>query len=328
MTWGLFVVSAALVVLAAERLAKYGDVIAVRTRLGGMFIGTLLLAAATSLPELLTTINSIEQAVPDLAAGNIFGSCMFNMFMLAVLDIVVLRGRILRAVMLNHAVSGGLAVLLGALAVFFIMADLDVGFGWVGLDSLLLMAVYVGGVWLINDNNVSTTADVSEQADAALPSLWTGVVGFGLATLILVLVTPWLVTSSKAIAEAAGVSTGFVGATLVAVVTSLPELVTTIAAVRIAAYDLAIGNLFGSNCFNIFALGLTDFFYQKGRFLADIDDAMLLAAVMGLLLTAIGLFGNVTRFERRFFFIEIDALIIAVTYAVGMWLLYSRGLMA
>ncbi len=131
--------------------------------------------------------------------------------------------------------------------------------------------------------------------------------GFAIATGVLIFVTPYLVRSSTAIAAILGVSTGFVGATLVAVVTSLPEMVTTIAAVRIGAYDMAIGNLFGSNAFNIFALGLTDFFYKQGYFLANIDDTMLLAAILGLLLTAMGLFGNVTRFDKRLWIIEIDS---------------------
>ncbi|RME64455.1 MAG: hypothetical protein D6790_03200 [Caldilineae bacterium] len=103
-------------------------------------------------------------------------------------------------------------------------------------------------------------------------------------------------------------------------------MVTTIAAARIGAYDLAIGNLFGSNLFNIFALGLADLFYTQGRFLGDVDPAMTLAAIFGVVLTAMGLVGNVSRLEKRLFFIEIDALLIAVTYLAGMWLLYQRGL--
>ncbi len=88
MVWIQFIISAAVVVVAAIKLAEYGDAISVRTRLGGMFIGTLLMAGATSLPELLTTINSLGQNVPSLAVGNVLGSNMFNMFLLAVLDAV------------------------------------------------------------------------------------------------------------------------------------------------------------------------------------------------------------------------------------------------
>ncbi len=327
MTWITFGISAGLTILAAVKLAEYGDVIAVRTGLGGMFIGTLLLAGATSLPEFLTMINAIDQAVPSLAAGNIFGSCMFNMFMLAILDLLHQRQRILRAVALRHAISAGIAVLLGSLALFFVLAKLRVGVAWVGADSLVLMLVYVGGMRLVNQSNpAATPAALSPEEEAALPTLARALLGFAGATAVLVLVTPWLVQSAAAIAEATGVSTGFVGAALVAVVTSLPEVATTISAARIGAYDLAIGNLFGSNAFNIFALGATDLFYTAGHFLSDVDPVMTLAAVLGVVLTSMALVGNVARLERRLLFIEVDALLIALTYSLGMWLLYSRGL--
>ena len=91
MTWFIFIASSALLVLAASKLAGFGDAIAVRTGLGRLFVGTLLLAGATSLPELLTSISSLGQGVPDLAAGNLLGSNMFNMLLLAMLDLLARR---------------------------------------------------------------------------------------------------------------------------------------------------------------------------------------------------------------------------------------------
>jgi cation:H+ antiporter len=325
--WLLFAFSALLTVGAAIKLSEYGDVIAARTGLGGMFVGTLLLAGATSLPELLTTINSINQDVPDLAAGNIFGSCMFNMFMLAILDLLTRQSRILRRVTLNHALSAGMAVLIGSLAIVFILADVDFRIGWVGIDSLVLMAIYIGGIRLLNDSPaVAVEPELTMEQAATMPSLRVALIGFAVATGVLLVIMPALVRSSTGIAVSLGVSTGFIGAALVAFITSLPEVVTTISAARIRAYDLAIGNLFGSNLFNIFALGITDLFYTQGRFLGDIDPTMTLAAILGVTLTAMGLVGNVARIEKRFFFIEIDGLVIAVTYLLGMTLLYQRGL--
>lgn len=102
MIWLQFVVAAGLVVAAAIKLAKYGDVISVRTGLGGMFVGTLLMAGATSLPELLTTINSLDQGAPNLAAGSVFGSNMFNMLLLAVLDLTNQQARVLRQIGRAH----------------------------------------------------------------------------------------------------------------------------------------------------------------------------------------------------------------------------------
>jgi cation:H+ antiporter len=155
--------------------------------------------------------------------------------------------------------------------------------------------------------------------------LWVALVFFTLAAAGLVVVTPWMVSASAEIAEITGLGATFIGTTLVAVVTSLPELVTTIAAVKLGADDMAIGNLFGSNMFNMFALGLTDFFYLQGRFLNIIDPAFLLVGLLGLLMTGLGLIGNLARLERRVLFIELDALALIGMYIAGLWLLASRG---
>jgi len=198
MVWVQFIAASAILVLAAMQLAKYGDIIAIRTKLGGMFVGTLLLAGATSLPELLTTINSLDQNVPNLAAGNMFGSNMFNMFMLAVLDLTNQNARILRQVAMKHALTAGLAILLIGMAIFFIDINQDWKIGWIGLDSLMLMGVYIGGVRLLQGN--STPPPPSEaELDSKLPPLWKALLGFGIATAILVVVTPYLVSSSAGI---------------------------------------------------------------------------------------------------------------------------------
>jgi cation:H+ antiporter len=324
MIWVEFVVSAAAIVAAATQLAKYGDVIAVRTRLGGMFIGLLLIAGATSLPELLTTISSLSQGVPNLAAGNLLGSNMFNMVLLAVIDLAGQQQRILRKAALKHALSGSLSVFLITLVVFFILANIQVQIGWIGLDSILLILAYVLAVYLIQKENV-VVAGLEEPIPDGFPGLLRGILGFALASGALILVTPVLVRSSAAIAEVTGLGTSFVGTTLVAVVTSLPELVTTLTAIRLGANDMAIGNLFGSNMFNMFALGLTDLFFLQGRFLSVIDASFLLVAILGLLMTVMGLIGNLARIERRLLFLEFDALALLVVYFGGLGLLYTRA---
>lgn len=325
MVWLIFLISSAVVVIAAIKLAQYGDVIAVRTRLSGMFIGTLLMAGATSLPELLSAVNALSLDAPNLAAGGMFGSSMFNMFMLGVLDLVNQKTRILRRVAMNHALTASLANMLMGLAVFFLLADIDLRIGWVGLDSLLIMLAYVAGVRLLQQQGCAPP-DAPEIEDVKVPSLKHALIGFSLATLVLVIVTPYLVQSANEIAEITGLSAGFIGATLLAITTSLPELVATVAAVKIRAYDLAIGNLFGSNLFNMFVLGLTDVFYLNGRFLGAIDPMFALVALLGLLLTTLGLIGNIARVERRLFFVEVDALLILIGYFLGMWFLYSNGI--
>ena len=325
MIWIEFFFSAAVIVIAATQLAKYGDIIAIRTRLGGMFIGILLLAGATSLPEVLTTINSLSQGAPDLAAGNLLGSNMFNMVMLAIVDIAGQQQRILRKAALKHALSGSLAVMLIAMVVFFMLAKIDIQIGWVGLDSILLMLAYGVSIYLIQSNS-STLAAVEIEIPAKFPSLLHGIGGFAAAAGVLALITPMMVRSSVAIAEVTGLGTSFVGTTLVAIVTSLPEVVTTLAALKLGADDMAIGNLFGSNMFNMFALGLTDLFFTQGQFLSVIDPSFLLASVLGLIMTVLALVGNLARIERRLWFLEVDALALILIYTGGLWLLYTRGM--
>lgn len=323
MMWVQFLASAVVIVAAAIKLAQYGDVIALRTKLGGMFIGTLLLSTATSLPELLTTLNAIDQTAPGLAVGNLFGSSMFNMVMLAVLDIVNRRVHILRSVAITHTLTGSLAVLLTALAVFFMLGDFPYAVGWVGLDSVALMVIYIFGVHLIQLSNQvgGPPPEPTERELRDVAPLWHGIVGFAAATLVLVAITPSMVSSAIDIAEETGLGTGFVGTTLVALVTSLPEMTTTISAARIGAYDLAVGNLFGSNMFNIFALGISDLFLTSGRFMARIEVEYAMIGVMGLVLTTVGMIGILAHIERRRYMVIVNALLIA-GYLVGMLILY------
>jgi cation:H+ antiporter len=325
MVWLQFLFSAAIVVAAAIKLAQYGDVIAVRTKLSGMFIGTLLMAGATSLPELLAAINALAINAPNLAAGGMFGSSMFNMFILAILDLVNQQARILRRVAMNHALTASLANLLLGLIIFFVLADVDAGIGWVGYDSLVIIIIYVAGVRFIQVQGGRPPSDLPGD-EAQIPSLRRAVVGFSVAAAVLVLITPALINSADQIAETTGLGTGFIGATLLAITTSLPELVATIAAVRIGAFDLAVGNLFGSNIFNMFAIGLTDVFYLKGQFISAIDPAFALVGLIALALTSLGLIGNLARVERRLLFVEVDALLILIGYFLGMWFLYTRGI--
>lgn len=325
MVWLEFIVTAALIVISANYLAKFGDVIAIRTRMGGMFIGILLMASATSLPELLTSLSSVQQNTPNIAAGNLFGSSAVNMLMLAILDLTHRSKHILRSAAKRHALTGSLAVLMITLVLFFLEADINVKLGWIGLDAIIIMAAYIVSVKIISVDT-KTDKKVEEEIPEGTLKLWVGVVGFLAAAGVLLLVTPVMVRSANEIAEITGLGTSFVGTTLVALVTSLPEVVTTISAIRIGASDMAIGNLFGSNMFNMFAIGITDLFYVDGRYLSVIDPSFMLVGMVGLMMTIIGLVGNVAKLEKRIFFIEVDALLLFIIYIAGMVLLYVRGI--
>jgi cation:H+ antiporter len=327
MIWVQFALSSAAIVFAATRLARYGDAIALRTGLARMFIGAILLATATSLPEILTAISSFSQRVENLAAGNLFGSNSFNILVLAIADMTSRNTRFLRLVSMRHALSGSAAMLMITLVVFFLIADIDLAIGWLGLDSIAVIAAYVGLIYLLRQSQPVRDEAPDELDLTGVPTIRRSVIGFIAATVVIAIASPQLVSAASGIAEVTGLGTSFIGASLVALVTSLPELATTISLVRIGAEDMAVGNLFGSNMFNMFAFGLLDFFFTRGRFLGAVDHSFILVGLLGLLLTGIALVGNVAKLEKRLFrLFEIDALLIIVLYLAGMWLAFSRGI--
>ncbi len=327
MVWITFFISAGLIVFSAMQLAKYGDVLAARTGMGGMFVGVLLLAGATSLPELLTCINAVAVNEPNLAAGNLFGSSSFNMFILAILDVLSRERRVLRDAYFKHVLSGSLAVFICTLVLFFLVANpvinqITFQIGWIGIDSILIGAVYIFSIYLIQKNepdDVST--EMTPEELSAIPSLRTGIIGFSIAAGVLILISPLMVNSSARIAEITGLGTSFIGSTLVAFITSLPELVTTISALKIGAPEMAMGNLFGSNLFNMFGIAVTDIFYTQGRLIGEIDSSFLIVGILGVLMTCFALIGNIVKF-KRVKIMEFDSVIMVILYFFGMVLLY------
>lgn len=328
MVWIQFIGAALIVIFAAIKLAEYGDGIAYHTKLGGLFIGSLLIATATSLPELLTMISAIGQGHINLTAGDLFGSSMFNMLLLAILDLIFYKTRILRRVALKHALTASLATLLTGMAVFFIIADLPFRIGWIGLDSIAIMVLYIIGVRLIRDNPVTGRDPLPEpetEPENGHPSLKGSIIGFLAAAVVLIFITPIMVRAGAGIAEITGLGDGFVGVVLIALVTSLPETVAMITAARIGAFDMAVGNLFGSNMFNMFALAAADLVYTQGTFFAAVDSTFALVGMLAALMTTLALIGNLAHVEKRIWIIELDALLLLLVYAGGIILLFTRG---
>lgn len=328
MPWIIFVVTGAIMVVAANKLAEYGDVIAVRTGLGGMLVGTILLAGSTSLPEIMTSVTSFRLGAPELAAGNFFGSNMVNMALLAIVDMINYQVPVLRTQAINQTLTAALAALLIVVATLFLLADLNVMVGWIGLGSLVLILFYFAGLWLLRRESAADRMMGVPQPKPGpeFPSLRRGLIGFAIAAGVILLVVPPMVQATNDIAEMTGLGQSFAGIALLGIVTSLPELLSALAAIRIGATELAVGNLFGSNAFNMFAVGLVDFLYVGGSFLDSISNEFALVNIIGLLMVLMAMLANLSRIERRVLFLELDALAILIVYLLGMYLIYMRGI--
>lgn len=322
----VFLVAAAFVTWGGVRLARAGDQIAEHTRLSRLVVGMLLVAAATSLPEIVTDVSAALAGAPDLAIGDLFGSSMANMAILAVLDLVH-RHRVWPSVEIGHSRVASVAIALTALAVLGMLTPEGWRLGWVGLDSVVIALAYVAAVAWVHRSPVSRFGGEL----VPVPTGWTrarrvqvrtAVVRFASAALVILVSAPVLARSGQQIAELTGVGETFVGAAMLAVATSLPELVASLAAVRIGAYDLAVGNLFGSNAFNMFALLLVDLAYTGGPVLNAADPSQAVAGVGAILLMALALAALVHGLETRVRRLEPDAVLLLLGYVgalVAVW---------
>ena len=330
MVWAAFILSATVIVYAGTKLSVYGDHLAERTGLGGLWIGVVLMAAATSLPEVITTISAALMDAPDLAVGDLLGAGLTNMLTLGVIDLVHRQKRVWQQAAFEQILIAGLAMGLTGLAGLIILIRTTQTVWQVGLETVFIAAIYVFGMRLVyrqedvrrQERLRRKLVEAEAEAPDRRPSLQRSMAGFGLAAMAIVVSAPVLAASANAIAELTGISTTFIGTSLLAVATSLPELVTALAAVRLGAYDLAVGNLFGSNAFNMAALLFVDLAYRPGPVLSALAPAHAATALVSIILMNIAVVGIIYRAEKRYLLIEPDSLLMITGYGLGMWLLF------
>lgn len=324
-----FLASGVVVVLAGTALARYADTIAEITKLGRLWVGALLLASATSLPELTTDIFAVRLGATDLAVGDLFGSSMANMLILAIIDILPPRKQVLQHATLDHALAASLAILLAAIATVLVVLKLEFSVLRVGVGSVALFLAYIAGTRAVYRQALSAGAilAVPDVADGVVvrrkPSLRRSILGFVVAAAVILLTAPAFAWSAKGIAEITGLGNTFVGTWLVGLSTSLPELVASIAAVRMGSFDLAVGNLFGSNAFNMAIFFVLDL-AQPGNLFAALDPNHALSGLFGVVLMSLGLAAIVYRAKKRFAMIEPDSFLLLAAYALGIWMLYTH----
>ncbi|HZE15830.1 MAG TPA: hypothetical protein VE197_09035, partial [Mycobacterium sp.] len=147
--WTLvFVASGGVVVAAGVAVARAGDAVAERTGWGRLFVGMLLVALATSLPEMVTGISAAVDRAPRLAIGDLLGSSMANMAILAVVDLMA-RKRVWPQVELGQARLASVSLALTALVALAMVTPTGPSFGWVGVDSVVVAVAYVAAVaWM------------------------------------------------------------------------------------------------------------------------------------------------------------------------------------
>ncbi len=329
--------TALLIAAAGIMLARSGDTIAARTNLGGVWIGSVFLALATSLPEISTNIAAVRINAPNLAVGDAFGSSMANMLILAVINLLPPGSELFRRATLDHALYASLAIILTCIAAIVILVHPTHTYFGLGPGSLLLVVVYLVGSRAVfrrsalarraarteemSGGPVGETKATTDAGPAPGHSLRRAVLLFVAGALVMLLAAPRFARSAEDIAVVTGIGATFVGTWLVGLATSLPELVTSLAAVRMRAYDLAVGNLFGSNAFNMTIFVILDAVHTGPPILGIVSPMHVISALAAVVLMAIGIAALVYRTQGRLALLEPSSILIIIGYVVALALL-------
>ena len=348
-----FVLCGAIIVLSSVALTRAAEAFARSTNIGRVWIGTVLLASATSLPELGVDVSAVRQGAADLAAGDIFGSSMANMLILALLGMVPPRDDIFRRTSLDNTIAASLGIIMTAIVGILVYSQATTTVAGVHPASVLLVVLFLIGSRILyrqasdaapanaapataapvnaehqgaGQATPATPGDAAatdeDETDRARRRRVSGT-RFLASAAVLLLLAPLFADSAQTIAEGTGLGLTFFGTLFVGASTSLPELVSCVAALRMGARDLAVGNLFGSNVFNASIFLAMDLAHPGGSIFAIVGQAHVVSALFAVLLMALGSASIAFRATRRHALIEPGAVLMLLAYVTGVVALYQ-----
>jgi cation:H+ antiporter len=330
--WLSLLACLAVIGVAGVKLSRYGDIIAEKSGLSRGWVGLILLATVTSLPELVTGLSSVTVArVPDIAVGDIMGSCVFNLLIIVVLDFLYRKESVYTRARQGNVLAAGYGIALIGFAGFNLLlyhAGTVPALGHVGLYTPLILLLYLLAMRSLYRHERAQLSEYVEERVEQHPdmSLKQAVQGYVLAAIAVVAAGIWLPFIAADLATAMAWEQSFVGTLFVAAVTSAPEVVVTVAALRMGAVDLAIGNLFGSNLFNIAILAVDDLFYLPGPLLADVSLVHATSAFSAMMMSGLAVVGLVLRpVSRVLRTVSWISLLLLVIYLLNTWFLYLHG---
>ncbi len=322
-----FLLQSVAIVVAGSLLVRYADALGDYLGLGRSLVGLLLLAIATSLPELLVGCHAANMGAVDLAVGDLLGSSLFNLMILAILDLATTtRGRMLSRTASAHALSAVASIVLTVLVLLFLVLKLEISFGRIGIGSLAIGMAYLFCVRLIyvDQQFAEAQQQAAKTANASSISRLQAIIGYICSTGVIVYVAPKMAATSIELAEVTGLGGTFFGTMFVALISSMPEGVTTLSAIRIGASDMAIGNILGSNTFNMVMFIGLDLAYGSPLFAAA-GPVHTVTAASVILVTSVAILGLLYRAEKKWWVFEPDAVLVIMLVVGALALVYRLG---
>jgi cation:H+ antiporter len=330
--WLLFIVVAAVIAVAGPHVSRNGDIIAERTGMTGSWVGIVLIATVTSLPELATGSSAVLLwDLPDIAVGDVLGSCVFNLMILMVVDFMLRGAPVYSRANAGHIITAGFGVVLaGFAAISLLLATSGLLFPvWhIGASSIVMVLLYVAGVRAVFTYERTHHEEHSEDVVRRYPDVTVAMAcrRYAVAAAVIVAAGIALPFVGNGLAETMGWNRTFVGTLLVAAATSLPELAVTIAAVRMGALNMAVAGLLGSNMFNMVVLAVEDAFYFKGPILAAVSPTHAVSAVSAVIMTGLFVIGLQYRPPSKLLGLAgWISIVLFIIYLFNSYVMYLHG---
>lgn len=280
----LFLFLAGLTVFLSFRLSYYADLLNKTTNISGVFIGGILLAGITSLPELVTCLSSMFLNNPYLAIGDILGSNFFNIAMMCFFDILFIKTMFYNYTKNRYYLIYVLLILNYLIMYLFMGGTFNLEIFNIGLPSFIIIITYI--FYLKNAKEEETKKEVITTKDHVL-------LKFFLVGLFMVIVSILLTLVVNLIAgKNPNVASSFIGAILLGITTSMPEVITFIALVKMKSFDLALSDIIGSNLFNLLILAIGDIFLKNKEIYYFVDKESMFLLIFGLILTILSFYQN------------------------------------
>ena len=308
--WLKFVVCTTIILFAGKRVARYGDAIAEKTGLSGLWIGIILVSVATSLPELFTGIGStVFINAPNLTVGNLFGANAYNLINITVLDFIHKGPPLLSLVSSGQLLTAGLSLIpltIAALGIFLSQHLPQIAFANISLYSFLILISYLictRKIFRFEQKQQRILKELHKEERIVFKykdiSLKTAGIRYALAALIIAIAGIWLAYIGDDLATFLGLGQNFIGSLFLGFATTLPEITVSIAAIRLGAKELAVANMLGSNLFNMVIIFLNDVFYRKAPIFEVISQKNIFTAFLVILMTITVISGLILKPKKK-----------------------------
>lgn len=280
----LFLFLAGLTVFLSIKLSYYADLLNKSTNISGVFIGGILLAGLTSLPEFVTCLSSIFLNNPYLAIGDILGSNFFNITMMCFFDILFIKTMFYNYTKNKYYLIYILLILNYIVMYLFMGGIFNLELFNIGIPSFIIIITYI--YYLKNAKEEETKKEIIKTKEHVL-------LKFFLVGLLMVIVSILLTLVVNLIAgKNPNVASSFIGAILLGITTSMPEVITFIALIKMKSFDLALSDIIGSNLFNLLILAIGDILLKNKEIYYFVDKESMFLLVFGFILTILSFYQN------------------------------------